>query len=37
MYELSERGELAWFKTVIFMGSKEDEYVPYSSAILEDM
>ena len=30
------RKELNWFKHIWLFGSKEDEYVPYWSAILED-
>ena len=37
MYQLSESKELSWFKSVIFVGSKEDEYVPFSSAMVQNM
>lgn len=35
MFEASKGRELGWFRRIWLFGSREDEYVPYWSAILE--
>ncbi len=36
LYQLAQREELSWFRNIYLLGSQEDEYVPYTSAVLRD-
>ena len=35
LYKLSQKPGFDWFKKVVFLGSQQDLYVPYSSARLQ--